>query len=142
MLRSKNITYNGYDFLALEVRVPTDGRSASSNWCYDYQYMCNEFHRKPTGCGVTYINTSPYSECRIKYNSDMNIGDVLNCNPSDHIAAVANIAFPNSSPKAEASKSFGFHTCNSCSKTLGQDNSLLFIQGWQSSTNTYYTLCR
>ena len=109
--RSKNVTLNGYRFLMLEVRVPTDGLRRSSNWCLDYQYLCEDFHRKPTGCGVTYSSRPFYSNCRNKYNSDMAIGDTLGCNPSNAIARLANTAFPNLSPSATYRRNaFGF-TC-------------------------------
>ena len=145
VLRSKNVTYNSYNFLALEVSVPWHGRSKSPNWCYDYQYLCEAFHRRPTGCGSYWTSYSRYSSCRDKYNSDMNIGDVLSCNPSSGVAAVANIAFPNLSPPAhDGINAFGFHLCVTCNKTLQASNDALsYMRGfWQSNMNTFYTVCR
>ena len=146
VLRSKNVTYNSYNFLALEVFVPGHGRSKSPNWCYDYQYLCEAFHRRPTGCsGSSWTSDSRYSSCRDKYNSDMSInGSVLSCNPSDRIAAVANIAFPNLSPPAQSSKNaFGFHVCDNCNKTFRGSSSALYQASgfWQSHMTTLYTVC-
>ena len=147
VLRFKNVTYYGYDFLALEVTVPADGLSRSPNWCYDYQFLCDDFNRRPTGCGSRWASSPGYSSCRIEYNSDMNIGDVLGCNPSGGVAAVANIAFQSLSPPAQNGiNAFGFHVCGSnyCSKTLQASNSALtYMRGfWQSNMTIFYTVCQ
>ena len=145
MIRSKNVTYNGYDFLALEVDVPADGLSRSANWCYDYQYLCADFNRRPTGCGATYSSSTNYKECSDAYNSDMNIEDALSCNPSGRVAILANNAFPNSSLPAQYFKNaFGFHTCQNCDKTLqGSDMALTYMRDfWQLNMTTFYTVCR
>ena len=148
MLQSKNVTYNGYDFLVLEVRVPVDGLSKSSNWCFDYQYLCEDFHRRPTGCGTSYAFSSTYAyraDCRDKYNSDMEIGDALGCNPSRHVANLTNIAFPNlSSPAKEYKNSFAFHTCQNCNKTIqGSEYALTYMSDfWNSNVTTFNTVCR
>ena len=144
VLRAKNVTYELNNFLALEVRVPADGLSRSSNWCYDYQYLCEDFNRRPTGCGRYYINSARYSDCRIKYNSDMNNGNVLGCNPSGGVAAVANIAFPDLPSPPYGGNAFGFVFCDNCSKTLyGSGNALWYVQGfWKSNMTTFYTVCR
>ena len=144
MLRSKNVTYSGYNFLVLEVTVPWHGLSRRSNWCYDYQYLCQDFKRRPTGCGSSYTSYPPCSFCRDKYNSDINIGDVLGCNPSGGVAAVANIAFPNLSPPAQNGiNAFGFFGCDNCSKTFrGSSNALFQTKGfWKSKMKTLYTVC-
>ena len=52
VLRSKNVIYQRYQLLVLEVRVPDDGVSRSENWCRDYQYLCEDFHRRPVGCRI------------------------------------------------------------------------------------------
>ena len=144
VLRSKNITYNGYDFLALEVRVPADGLSKSSNWCFDYQYLCEEFQRRPTGCGGSYIPYSYYSNCRDKYNSDMNIGDSLGCLPTVGIANLTNIAFANLRQTANLGNAFGFYQCQQCSKTLkGSEIALSSMYDfWVHHATTFYTVCR
>ena len=145
-LTIQNVTYNGYDFLALELRIPSVGRSASSNLCYDYQYLCEDFIRRPTGCNKTFINTTGISDCRVKYNSDMNIRYALGCKQSYDIAASVNIAFPNTSPPAQhAVNAFGFFTLyNSCSETVrGSEYALCSMRGfWQSNMTTFYTVCR
>ena len=120
VLRSKNITSNGYGFLLLEVRVPADGLSKSSNWCFDYQYLCEDFHRRPTGCGQGFRETWGYGDCRRTYNSDMDIGNTLSCNPAHTIAKLAATAFPNQISQMQSPNSFGFHVCSSqdCSKSF------------------------
>ena len=65
VLRSKNVTHGGYQFLALEVQVPADGLSKSVNWCVDYTYLCGDFHRRPSGCGSHYKTDHPYG----RYNT-------------------------------------------------------------------------
>ena len=144
MLRSKNITYNGYDFLALEVRVPADGLSKSPNWCYDYQHLCEEFRRRPTGCGSQWTNYSVYTSCRDKYYSDMNNGDTLGCNPADGIARLTNIAYPNLRPRAFSNNAFGFQQCQYCAKTIqGSEYALSYMRDfWISKATTFYTVCR
>ena len=145
MLRSKNVTYEGYDFLALEVRVPADGLSKSSNWCFDYQYLCEDFHRRPTGCGGLYNWTSGVADCGQKYNSDMNIGYSLRCSPSYAIASLANNTFPNSmSLHANHQKSFGFFNCSTCSKTIqGSMDALTYMSDfWVFNDTRFYTVCR
>ena len=145
VLRSKNITYNGYDFLALEVRVPADGLSKSSNWCFDYQYLCEEFQRRPTGCGGSYFSSvSGYSDCRDKYNSDMNIGDSLGCPPNAGIANLTKIAFPNFYQNAHYSNAFGFVACQHCNKTIqGSGFALSSLYDFLAyHATTFYTVCR
>ena len=144
MLRSKVVTYNGYDFLALEVRVPQDGQSSSPNWFYDYQYLCEDFNRRPTGCGHNDINTAGYSDCRLKYNSDMNLGGALGCNPSSGVAAVAKIAFPDLHSPPHGGNAFGFVNCDICSQTLrGCGSALWYVQDfWKSNMTMFYTVCR
>ena len=145
VLRSKNITSNGYGFLVLEVRVPASGLSKSSNWCFDYQYLCEDFHRRPTGCGATYLEYSGYKECHSIYNSDMDIGNTLNCNPSGAIATLAVKAFPNQISQMQSPNSFGFHVCSSqdCSKNFANSsNALYHIHPFNRHELTYYTVCR
>ena len=118
-----------------------DGLSKSSNWCYDYQYLCEDFHRRPTGCGTSWVWDLYYTNCRDTYNSDMLIGDTFGCNPSGGIAALANIAFPNLSQPAHA---FGFYKCQYCHKTLNDSNlALQVVSGFSNaSVKTFYTVCR
>ena len=145
MLRSKNITFNGYDFLALEVRVPADGLSRSSNWCFDYQYLCEEFQRRPTGCGGSYFSSiSEWSNCRDKYNSDMNIGDSFSCPPNVWIRSLTGIAFLKFYQNAHAYNAFGFYACQYCNNTLkGSETALQSMADfWYYNTTTFYTLCR
>ena len=144
VLRSKNITLNGYGFLVLEVRVPADGLSRSSNWCFDYQYLCEDFNRRPTGCGETYRDMSGYADCRLTYNSDMDIGNTLGCNPSLAIINLAKTYF--STAQVTYMNAFGFHRCRSfdCSKTLaGSEMALYSMAAFRASnTTTFYTVCR
>ena len=146
VLRSKNITSNGYGFLVLEVRVPANGLSKSSNWCFDYQYLCEDFNRRPTGCGETYRSSSGYEECHRIYNSDMDIENTLGCNPSRAIAKLAVKAFPNLNSQTSFSKySFGFHQCRSqdCSVNLEESRIALYdTRIFKERHITFYTVCR
>ena len=144
VLRSKNITYSGYQFLVLEVQLPADGLSRSPNWCFDYQYLCEEFNRRPTGCGNGYRRGSSFSLCRDKYNSDMDNGDVLNCNPADGIARLANMVFPNLTYRAGSNNSFGLFLCDTnCSKKIrGSEYGLTYMRDfWLKGITTMYTVC-
>ena len=129
MLRSKNVTFFDYDFLALEVRVPKDGLSKSPNWCYDYKYLCEDFHRRPTGCSNIYSDLSDLTECRDVYNSDMDTGSSLQCNPSQGIAQMANCAFSDLRKPARWTNSFAFFQCAHCNKTiLGSRSALAYMR--------------
>ena len=144
VLRSKNITYKGYQFLVLEVRVPTDGLSTSPNWCYDYRYLCEEFHRRPTGCGDIYGPDTHITSCRDIYNSDMANENVLFCNPTAGIALLGNTAFPNLTYRATRDNSFGFMYCQTeCKKTIQGSVSALgsMIEYLRRGRTTMYTVC-
>ena len=146
VLRSKNITFHGNGFLLLEVRVPADGLSGSSNWCYDYQYLCEDFHRRPTGCGAPYIQTLGYGDRGRVYNSDMDIENILGCDPSDIIAMLANSTFPDISHESNDVYAFGFGSCMSseCSKTItGSETALYYMAAVRYyNATTFYTVCR
>ena len=145
VLRSKNITSNGYGFLILEVQVPANGTSRSSNWCYDYQNLCESFNRRPTGCGENYRSSSGFEECHRIYNSDMDIGDTLNCNPSRAIAKLAVKAFSSPISQTDLWKySFGFFQCTStdCSVNLEDTRALYDTRVFKEGHLTFYTVCR
>ena len=147
MLRSKNIISNGYGFLVLEVRFPANGTSKSSNWCFDYRNLCESFHRRPTGCGENYRSSSGYKECHSIYNSDMDIGNTLGCNPSRAIATLAVKAFPNliSQTQLLHKYSFGFHQCRwqECSVNLEDSRNALYdTRTFKERHFTFYTVCR
>ena len=146
VLRSKNIQSNGYGFLVLEVRFPANGTSRSSNWCFDYQNLCEGFHRRPTGCGESFRASSGYKECHSIYNSDMDIENTLGCNPSSAIATLAVKAFPNLISQTQLWKySFGFHTCIStdCSVNLEDSRKALYdTRAFKEGHLTFYTVCR
>ena len=143
VLRSTNVTYHGYDFLALTVRVPSNGLSKSINWCYDYQYLCMEFGRRPTGCGGQWTRYSAYYDCRDKYYSDMNNGNVLGCDPASGVANVINIAYPKLRPPATYKNSFGFQQCQFCNKTIRDSEFAVSYMNdfWQYNALTFYTVC-
>ncbi|XP_078580242.1 uncharacterized protein LOC144864240 [Branchiostoma floridae x Branchiostoma japonicum] len=111
VLRTANQHYQGFDFFAIEARLPSDGLSASEDWCRDYQNLCAEYGLRPTGCGEQYaVNGADfYVRCVTEYNSDPYINNVLGCNPSYRVDDVANLAF---SAGATYGRSFGFHKCD------------------------------
>eukprot|EP00058_Branchiostoma_floridae_P001714 XP_002587202.1 hypothetical protein BRAFLDRAFT_102088 [Branchiostoma floridae] len=55
VLRTKNHTYQGQNFLAIEARLPFDGLSNYNNWCLEYMYLCAGYGLRPTGCGENYV---------------------------------------------------------------------------------------
>ena len=144
MLQFTGVEYRGHFFYAFEVKVPADGQSKSLNWCYDYQYLCESYGSRPTGCGRD--SDADINSCYTTYESYNDLRHVLGCDPSKRIAEVANIAFPNLSPPAqEGINAFGFFRCNECNKTLQvtSENALAYMRGfWQSNMTTFYTVCR
>ena len=138
------MTSNGYGFLLLEVRVPTDGLSRSSNWCFDYQYLCEDYNRRPTGCGESYREDITHGDCRRNYNSDMDIGNTLGCGPSDVIAYLARAAFPDARLSINFYNAFGFYSCASshCSKSLSQSQyALTYMRDFRIKGTVFYTVC-
>ena len=147
VIRSKTITSNGYDFLVLEVRVPANGTSRSSNWCFDYRNLCESFNRRPTGCGEKFRSSSGYEECHSIYNSDMDIENTLGCNPSSAIAKLAVAAFPNLISQTQLLRkySFGFHQCRSQDSSVNLEesrNALQVTGAFRERHLTFYTVCR
>ena len=74
----------------------------------------------------------------------MNINNVLNCNPSRTIGALASRAFPDRTP-AKSANSFGFHAClYNCAKGIrASDTSLSYMRDfWAYNATTFYTVCR
>ena len=138
------MTSNGYDFLLLEVSVPTDGLSRSSNWCFDYQYLCEGYNRRPTGCGERFRDSVGFADCRRDYNSDMDIGNTLGCYPSVAIANLAKAAFPDARLSIHFYNAFGFQSCfpSDCSKNLSQSqNALSYSTDFRIKGTAFYTVC-
>ena len=137
------MTFYGTELLALEVRVPTDGLSKSPNWCYDYQYLCEDFHRRPTGCSKYFVDSN-LTLGRDTYNSDMDIGTFFSCNPSQGIAQMANCAFSYLRKRACWTNSFTFFHCAYCNKTIlgGSDAGLAYMQDFYRYETIFYTACR
>ena len=146
VLRTKTVTYKGYQFLVLEVKVPESGLSRNDNWCLDYQLLCESYNKRPTGCGQLYASNQNVPICRDKYNSDMNINNTLGCNPSRKIAEVANMAFPDLTTAVTYKNAFGFLYCTPehCQKTIrGSELALTYMAAfWESNETTFYTVCR
>ncbi|XP_035665513.1 zinc finger protein 84-like, partial [Branchiostoma floridae] len=76
-------TYKGVGFLLIHATVPADFQSASENWCRDYQNLCAEYDKRPTGTGLDGTlgwdmswNTRAGS-CVTGYGSDPYINNVL-----------------------------------------------------------------
>ncbi|XP_013421971.1 mucin-5AC [Lingula anatina] len=161
VLRTANVTYEGYAFLAVEVRIPENGRSKSESWCRDYQNLCEGFGRRPTGCAGQFAPGGAQSQysasCEILYNSDMTINGprgaegngVLGCDPSEGVATVARMAFPNGYPRGQFN-TFAFLYCNTgyCSDVIAKGlsvYSLWYMRGFYDAvnpTNIMYTVCR
>eukprot|EP00058_Branchiostoma_floridae_P022733 XP_002608223.1 hypothetical protein BRAFLDRAFT_87876 [Branchiostoma floridae] len=143
VLRTANQHYQGFDFFAIEARLPADGLSASENWCRDYQNLCADYGLRPTGCGEQYAvhGADTYVRCVTEYNSDPYINDTLGCNPSSRVAEVANLAF---SARAAPWRCFGFHSCdNKCQRGIVASRYSLY-QTFYAFLNDriVYTVCR
>ncbi|XP_035673688.1 neurogenic locus Notch protein-like isoform X2 [Branchiostoma floridae] len=146
VLRTANQRYQGFDFFAIEARLPADGLSASENWCRDYQNLCADYGLRPTGCGELYTYGANaddrYVRCVTEYNSDPYINNVLGCNPSHHVAEVANLAF---SAGATWTRSFGFHRCETsdCQRGIVESqDSLYYTDAAFPGDRVVYTVCR
>ncbi|XP_013416936.1 neurogenic locus notch homolog protein 3 isoform X2 [Lingula anatina] len=143
VIDTKNVTYSGLRFLAVKVRVPANGKSASSDWCYDYRNMCQSFGRRPTGCGGRWISDSRYSRCRDVYSSYMPSNNQLDCNPSSGARALAMAAFNVTPPIYTC---FAFHRCESsgdCSSTFASSgDGLTYVSNIMSKNDRVgYTVC-
>ncbi|KAI8485993.1 DNA repair protein Rad9,Rhp9 [Branchiostoma belcheri] len=144
ILRTANQSYQGFDFFAIEARLPADGLSASENWCRDYQNLCSDFGLRPTGCGEQYAvnGDNRYVRCVTEYNSDPYINNVLGCNPSYRVADVVNLAF---SAGATWMRSFGFHECDTGDCQRGIVESLYSLYRTTDAfpgDRIVYTVCR
>ncbi|XP_019631700.1 PREDICTED: fibropellin-1-like isoform X2 [Branchiostoma belcheri] len=144
ILRTANQHYQGFDFFAIEARLPADGLSASENWCRDYQNLCSDFGLRPTGCGEQYAvnGDDRYVRCVTEYNSDPYINNVLGCNPSYRVADVVNLAF---SAGATWMRSFGFHECDTGDCQRGIVESLYSLYRTTDAfpgDRIVYTVCR
>eukprot|EP00058_Branchiostoma_floridae_P024950 XP_002610440.1 hypothetical protein BRAFLDRAFT_85579 [Branchiostoma floridae] len=144
VLRTANQHYQGFDFFAIEARLPSDGLSSSENWCRDYQNLCAEYGLRPTGCGESWAvngHDNYVRRCVTEYNSDPYINNVLNCNPSGGVRNVANLAF---SAGANSLRSFGFYRCttSSCQRGIVESrNSLTYTSLAFPGDRIVYTVC-
>ncbi|CAH1225288.1 OIT3 [Branchiostoma lanceolatum] len=144
ILRTANQQYRGINFFVIKARLPADGLSVSENWCRDYQRLCAQYGLRPTGCGEQFaINNGHYARCRTEYNSDPYINNVLSCNPSHRVAAVANLAF---SAGATSTRSFGFHQCHPsyCRRRIDQSIYGLYrtSAAYPNGDRIVYTVCK
>ncbi|CAH1225283.1 OIT3 [Branchiostoma lanceolatum] len=143
ILRTANQQYRGIGFFVIKARLPADGLSVSENWCRDYQRLCAQYGLRPTGCGEAQANSGYYARCRTEYNSDPYINNVLSCNPSHRVAAVANLAF---SAGATSTRSFGFHQCHPsyCRRRIDQSIYGLYrtSAAYPNGDRIVYTVCK
>ncbi|XP_078583731.1 uncharacterized protein LOC144866251 [Branchiostoma floridae x Branchiostoma japonicum] len=139
--------YEGIDFLVIEAKLPAHGLSATENWCRDYQNLCAEYGKRPTGCGEDWavhggrLSHAGRIRCVSEYNSDPYINNVLGCDPSSRVAAVENLAF---SAGATSSTSFGFNGCDSCHRGIYESRYSLHSTSFGSDgtgDRTVYTVC-
>ncbi|XP_023931285.1 fibropellin-1, partial [Lingula anatina] len=129
VIDTRNVTYKGLQLLAVKVRVPANGKSASTDWCYDYRNMCQSFGRRPTGCHDVYSSYMPPN-------------DELSCSPASPVYHIANDAFR---VPISGSQCFAFHRCQSgdCSSTFASSGDALMSSGGIMSSNDRvgYTVC-
>jgi hypothetical protein len=85
VLQTKDVTYNGIDYLVLKVSI-LSADSVAENWCVEYQNLCASYGYAPTGCGQQFTNmNNGYGYCKTQYGSD-GTSDSLGCNPSGGVA--------------------------------------------------------
>ncbi|XP_078583835.1 uncharacterized protein LOC144866348 [Branchiostoma floridae x Branchiostoma japonicum] len=149
VLRTANQQYGGVDFFVIKARLPAHGLSATENWCRDYQNLCAEYGRRPTGCGEDRAveggtNSIPGRiRCVSEYNSDPYINNVLGCEPYVRVAEVANMAF---SAGALSTNSFGFNDCRQtlCQRGIHESHWSLTVTSFGrdgTGDRTVHTVC-
>ncbi len=142
VLETKNVNYQGIDYLLLKVSYLSQ-TSIAANWCAEYLALCQSYGYVPTGCGSNF-NSGGYGYCKSKYLSD-GVSNTLNCNASSGVAAAAKQA---GYADASSTNSFAFHSCNdgpdtSCGKTMCTGdycNNALSYFGYSKPHG--YTLCK
>eukprot|EP00058_Branchiostoma_floridae_P019575 XP_002605065.1 hypothetical protein BRAFLDRAFT_124137 [Branchiostoma floridae] len=143
-------TYKGISFLVIEATVPADFVSASENWCRDYQNLCAQYNKRPTGTGLDgtlgtwdmTFNTAS-GRCVTEYGSDPYINNALGRSPSNAVKALVVSTFPVQESYAHG-RSFGFLYCdNHCHRDLETSAFGLHdtYYAYSSNDHTVFTVC-
>ena len=139
VLEERDVVYQEIPYLALRVRL-RGALSSTENWCREYQELCAQYDRRPTGCGVRFADIGGYAVCMNEYDSFVT-DDSLGCNASGGVrAAAAQAGYEG----ATGQNSFGFHSCGgTCQRQMCQgDHCNTALSYIDLSKEFGFTLCR
>ncbi|XP_028398838.1 uncharacterized protein LOC114522366, partial [Dendronephthya gigantea] len=115
-VQTKTVTdVNSY--LVIKAQIPSHGKSFLENWCKEYERLCKNYDREPTGFGRSYNHIEEYASCQENYFSVMDRANLLGANPNEKVAALAQqVGFTDATPN----NSFAFNACDGskCSSVL------------------------
>ncbi len=139
VLEEREIVYREIPYLALRVRM-RGATSSTENWCREYQELCAEYDRRPTGCGVAFEGRGGYGVCMDEYDSFVT-DDSLGCNPSNGVRTAATQA---GFEGATSQNSFGFHSCGgTCQREMCAGDHCHTALSYIDITKEFgFTLCR
>ena len=132
VLDEKAVSLNGSKYLAIKAQVPVDGKSKGSDWCEDYQSLCESYGLKPVGCG---------GQCITKYSAALKPGGP-GCQASR--TKVKQIANDAGFSQATETNSFALNDCNGCSSRISDRECLeedLFCLNAHNPYRVVYTVC-
>ena len=123
----KLASYNDKDYTAIKVQVPLNGKSSDTNWCKDYQLLCQSYNMAPLGCG----------DCVSKYDSSFTTCP-MSTNEIEQLIHLAGFS------EATSSNTFIYKSCRACSSQVleneCQTNDLFCLQE-ANSHRVFYTMC-
>ena len=105
---SRSVVYKSAPFKVLKLRdLPGDGQPLLSNWCEEYQTICQSVGAQPVGCGPSYHSEPDIATCGDKYGAQMDNDDLL-CGDNSVIVDLVEKSGFNSSWK----NTFMFYNCS------------------------------
>jgi hypothetical protein len=123
----KLASYNDKDYTAIKVQVPLNGKSSDTNWCKDYQLLCQSYNMAPLGC----------ADCVSKYDSSFTTCP-MSTNEIEQLIHLAGFS------EATSSNTFIYKSCRACSSQVleneCQTNDLFCLQE-ANSHRVFYTMC-
>ena len=123
----KLINYNDNDYMTIKVQVSLNGRSNDTNWCKDYQLLCDSYKMLPLGCG----------DCVWEYYSS-SASCPVSSTDAEQMLHTAGFNGANSS------NTFIYKTCSSCSNQVVQNECQtndLFCIDKDNRYRVFYTVC-
>ena len=125
----KTTVLNSSNYLAIEAKLPEDGRAKSVSWCQEYENLCKSYNKKPLAC------QNNHRKCRRKYAAK---DFPFSCETK----SISNIALLAGFSKANQGNTFILNNCGSCSKELassGCDTSLSCVNS--NPADYVYAIC-